>query len=377
MPVLGDHPLMVRVSVALVLANVRYWGAVAPLVRTQLEHWTRRAGDIPDPALREVAFANLREEGFNAQATATLATLAPREYRFSVVEAIVGLQVLYDYLDSLVERPLADPLGGGRQLYSAFVDAIVVDSQPRGGYYPPTHESDDGGYLEELIGVIRRALARLPSQTAIAEVSADAAERCAEAQVHAHATAVLGDGQLEQWAMSNAIDTGLQWREFLAGAVSSGLALHALTVAAANPHTSQEQARTLDEVYLSVCAVTTLLDGLVDYEQDMYHMGHPGYIRYYEDHEVLARGLMVVINRAANVACNIPNEAYHLMTLMGVVSYYLSAPTASSEFSRDVTERIRRELKPLITPPLAVLRAWRIAKRARAWTTSGPNHRWT
>lgn len=359
---------MVRVSVALVLANARYWGTVAPMVRTQLDYWTRRAGDIPDPALQEVAFANLREEGFNAQATATLATLAPRKYRLPVVEAIVGLQVLYDYLDSLIERPLADPSGDGHQLYKAFIDAIAVDSELQGDYYPPTHESDDGGYLEELIGVVRQALICLPSQAAIAEASAHAAERCAEAQIHAHATSALGDVQLEQWATSNAIDTGLQWREFLAGAVSSGLALHALTVAAANPHTSQEQARTIDEVYLSICAVTTLLDGLVDYEQDMRNMGHPGYIRYYDDNEALAEGLLSVIDRAATMACDLPNEAYHLMTLMGVVAYYLSAPTASSEFARDVTERIGRELKPLITPPLAVMRAWRIAKRARALT---------
>ena len=365
MPAFGDHSLMLRVSVALLCANARYWSTVAALVHTQLDHWTQRAEDIPDPALQRVALANLREEGFNAQATATLATLAPPRYRTPVVEAIVGLQVLYDYLDSLIERPLADPLCDGRQLYKAFVDTIVLDGEPRGDYYPPSHESDDGGYLPELVGVIRGALARLPSQTAIAGVSAHAAERCAEAQVHAHATATLGDAQLEQWATSNALDTGLQWREFLAGAVSSGLSLHALIAVAGDPHTSQEQALAVDEVYLSVCAVTTLLDGLVDYEQDIYNMGHPGYVRYYEDQVALAQGLRSVIHRAARKGRDLPNSAYHLMTLVGVVAYYLSAPTASSEYARDVISQIREELKPLITPPLVVMRTWRIAKRAR------------
>jgi tetraprenyl-beta-curcumene synthase len=371
MPVFGDHPLVVRVSVALVLANARYWSTIAPLVRTQLDYWTLHAEAIPNPVLQEVALANLREEGFNAQATATLATLAPREYRKPVVEAIVGLQVLYDYLDSLIERPLADPLGDGRRLYKAFIDAIVLDSEPRGDYYPPTHESNDGGYLQELIGVVRGALTRLPSQTAIAEVSAHAAERCAEAQIHAHATAILGDGQLERWATSNAVDTGLQWREFLAGAVSSGLALHALIATASDPHTSQERALAIDEVYLSVCAVTTLLDGLVDYEQDMRKMGHPGYVRYYEDPDALAHGLKSVIHRAASKGCDIPNGTYHLMTLVGVAAYYLSAPTAFGEYARDVTEQIHRGLKPLITPQLVVMRAWRIAKQARAWIAHG------
>ena len=193
---------------------------------------------------------------------------------------------------------------------------------------------------------MRRALTQLPCRAAIAEVSERAAERCAEAQVRAHAAPALGRTQLKQWAKRNAVPTGLQWREFLAGAVSSGLALHALIAAAADPRTTREQALAIDEVYLSVCALTTLLDSLIDYEQDR-SMGQPGYIRYYEDRDALAQGLRSVIHRAAARARDTPNGAYHLMTLVGVVAYYSSAPTASSEFARPVTEQIRRELRPI------------------------------
>ncbi len=366
MSAFGDRPLTARMSLALVLANARYWSTVAPLVRTQLAYWARRAEEIPDPALQDVALVNLREEGFNAQATATLATLAPREYRKPVVEAVVGLQIIYDYLDSLVERPLADPLGDGRRLYNALIDAVVLDTEPKDDYYTHTPPPDDGGYLQELVSVVRGALTRLPRIAVIAEVSERAAERCAEAQVRAHAAPVLGSAQLERWARGNALDTGLQCQEFLAGAVSSGLALHALIAAAADPHTSREQALAIDEVYLSVCAVATLLDGLIDHEQDVSSIGQPGYIRYYEDRDALARGLRSVIHGAAARARDAPNGVYHLMTLVGIIAYYSSAPTASSEFARPVTEQIRRELRPLITPTLAVMHAWRIAKRARA-----------
>jgi hypothetical protein len=361
---------MARMSLALVLANARYWSTVAPLVRTQLAYWVQRAEAIPDPALQEVALVNLREEGFNAQATATLATLAPREHRASAVEAIVGLQVIYDYLDSLVERPLADPLGDARQLYHALIDAVVLDTEPRGDYYTHIPPPDDGGYLEELVRVVRSALTRLPRKAAIAEVSKRAAERCAEAQVHAHAAPALGSAQLKLWARNNAAGTGLQWQEFLAGAVSSGLALHALIATAADPDTSREQVLAIDEAYLSVCALTTLLDGLIDYAQDMSSMGRPGYIRYYEDRDALAQGLRSVIHRAAALARDTPNNAHHLMTLVGIVAYYSSAPTASSEFARPLTKQIRRELRPLLAPTLAVMRAWRIAKRAQTLIAS-------
>jgi hypothetical protein len=369
MSTFGDHRLTARTSVTLVLANIRYWSLVAPQVRKQLGRWEHHAERITDPTLHDVAVENLREEGFNAQATATLATRAPAEHRDSVVEAIIGLQLIYDYLDSLLERALPDPLDDGRRLYRALVDAVTLDTEPCGGYYPPALQADDGGYLDELVAVVRRALGRLPSAAAIAEAAKHAAKRCAEAQARAHAVSALGDEQLELWARHNAADTGLQWREFLAGAVSSGFALHALIAAAADPRTTPEQALVIDEVYLSICALTTLLDGLIDYEQDMHSTGKPGYIRYYEDHEALSHALKTVLHRAAARTRDAPNSSYHLMTLVGVVAYYLSAPTASSEFARPVTEQIHHELTPLISPTLAVMRAWRSAKRARAVPT--------
>jgi tetraprenyl-beta-curcumene synthase len=365
MSVFDDRWLSTRTGLALILANARYWRTVAPLVRTQLERWQEHAEAIPDPTLQATALLNLREEGFNAQATATLATLAPHRHRKSVVEAIVGLQTMYDYLDSLVERPLADPLSDGQRLYQAFLDAVLPDTEPRDDYYPQPH-SDDGGYLLELIDVVRRALAQLPRLAAVTEVAERAAERCAEAQVRAHAAPLLGSAQLERWAQRNAAGTGLQWPEFLAGAVSSGLALHALIAAAADPRTTHGQAIALDHAYLSICALTTLLDSVIDYEQDIYGTGRPGYLRYYEDREALAQGLRAVLHRATGRTREVPDGAHHLVTLIGVVAYYSSAPTASSPWARHVISEISQELQPLITPTHAVMRAWRFLKRARA-----------
>jgi hypothetical protein len=53
------------------------------------------------------------------------------------------------------------------------------------------------------------------------------------------------------------------------------------------------------------------------------------------------------------------------MTLVGVVAYYASAPSAQSDFARPVTEQVRQHLRPVIGPTLAVMLAWRAAKRAR------------
>jgi hypothetical protein len=53
------------------------------------------------------------------------------------------------------------------------------------------------------------------------------------------------------------------------------------------------------------------------------------------------------------------------MTLAGVVAFYTTAPTASSDAAAVVAQHLQHELQPLITPTLAVMRAWRRAKRLR------------
>src|SRR5215218_1030654 len=103
-------------TVALVRANARFWPTVFPAVRRELRRWDRRAHTIPDPALRSQALAKLRNERFNAEVAATLATLVAPVRRREVTEAIVALEVMYDYLDGLGEQSVHDPLADGRQL---------------------------------------------------------------------------------------------------------------------------------------------------------------------------------------------------------------------------------------------------------------------
>lgn len=357
------RPSTLRMSGALILANLRYWRTVAPLANAQLKHWVARAEAIPSPRLQKIALENLDDEGFNAQATATLATLAPPRHRQPAVEAIVGLQVTYDYLDSLVEQPHPDPIANGRHLYRAFVDAIDPDREPSDRYYE-TQNMDDGGYLAELVATVRTALLRLPNHAATKQVAICAAERCSEAQVRAHATTVNGDEQLHDWASNQGSPLALGWREFLAGAVSSGLSLHALSVFSAVPFTTEEKAERLDRAYLSLCAITTLLDGLVDYQDDLDAMGHAGYIRYYESGEDFRLALKALIRRTADELAGLPDATHHLVTLSGIVAYYLSAPTMAHNAPYQVADELRRELGPSLVVPLAVMRTWRFAKRS-------------
>ncbi len=341
---------------ALLLANLRYWTTVAPLVRRELRRWKERAREIPNPARRELATAKLREERFNVEVAATLATLAPRAYRSPAVEAIVALQVAYDYLDLLGEQQ-----PGTRQLHT------LVDAFRHGSPHNSEHEADPPSqngdtYARELAIATRLALAKLPAAGAIAEVSLGCAERCAEAQrVSHHATL----SECEAWARSESAGTGLRWPEYLAGAAASVLSLHALIAAAADPHTTTADARAIDIAYLSICALT-MLDSLVDRHHDLA-AGELSYVDLYGSPELMAARLTLLARGAEERARALPHGAHHLVTLAGIVAYYTSALTSRSAYPPSITKPIRDELQPLMTPTLAVMRAWRRAKHALAF----------
>jgi tetraprenyl-beta-curcumene synthase len=363
----GKRPLTTQAGVALLVANGRFWTQVAPLTKTQLRRWEQRAKAIANEDLRSLALEKLSQEHFNSEVAATLATLAPRRQRAAVVEAIVAYEVMYDYLDGLTERPTDEPIRTGQQLYRAFTDAIAIDRCPQRDYYGLHAGADDGGYLEDLARAVRQALRHLPGAQAIADASQRAAARCAEAQIRAHAVPVIGVQQLEDWARSQAAGTPMGWQEFLAGAASSVLAVHALIATAANPQTTATQACELDTVYLSICALSTMLDSLIDYQQDA-DAGEAGYERFYDTHEMISRDLAHAIHRALEHAEPLEDGAHHTMTLVGVAAYYLSAPSAKEPFVRPVAQSVRNELRPLITPTLAIMRCWRLAKQAKRHT---------
>jgi tetraprenyl-beta-curcumene synthase len=363
--ILDDRRLLARALLALGLANARYWPSVWPTVRGQLRRWERRAAEIEDPELRTLALEKLHEERFNAEVAATLATLVPAAQRRGVVKAIVALEVLYDYLDGLTEQPSEDPLEDGNALFAAFLDAVDVSARNIDeDYFRRRGRRDDGGYLRELSIATRLAVNALPAKAAVADAAAHASARCAQAQVRKHAASAIGARQLEDWARAEATGTPLGWREMTAGAASSVLAVHALIAAAADPRTSPADAAGLEETYLLIGVLITALDSLIDYNDDE-SAGQAGFVGLYEDHDELADALADTCGQALAKASTVRDAPHHLMTLAGVVAYYASAAGARSELARPIAAQLQAQLRPLITPTIAVMRVWRLAKRAR------------
>jgi tetraprenyl-beta-curcumene synthase len=364
-----DRRLATRAGIALVRVNIRYWCTVAPLARRQLHCWRQHAETIEDPALRTIALAKLDEEGFNAEAAAMLATLVPRKERRRAVEAMVALEIIYDYLDGLTESPSRYPPADGPRLFTAFTDAVSPSLPSSGDYYRHRPHKEDR-YLEPLVATVRTALAGLPAAPMLADLLHASAARGAAAQLHIHAAEHTGQAELERWARQQAAGTSLQWREFLAGAACSVLCVHALIIAASNSRTTHDQALELDRIYLSISVLPTVLDSIIDCQADNSD-GNPGYVQHYEDDGVLARRLASVVDDVIARSRHLPHRAHHVMTLVGVVAYYLSDPGADTDFSRAVTMQLAQRSQPLLAPTLAMMRAWRAAKHLRArWRAS-------
>ncbi len=351
---------------ALLRANFRYWPTVFPFVAVQLRRWEHYAAAIQEPVLRELALRKLTDERFNAEVAATLATLAPRRLRARTTEALVAYEVLYDFLDGLTEGPLEDPLAEGRRLYRPFVRGVIV------GEPADDIDADNAGaYVTALSLTTQTALSGLPRANAVTHAARNAAQRCAEAQTRTHAATQLGGEQLQRWAERTAAGSDLGWRVFLAGSMASVLSIHALIGAAAREDTTATDADELDKAYLTICALSTMLDSLVDHDADRAE-GRASFLDVYESIDAFERDFTHTGLLAVEQARRLRDGDHHLMMLVGVLAYYLSAPAASSEIAQLSTAEIRSRLDSTLAPTLRVMRAWRTAKRARWSTPLGP-----
>jgi len=338
---------------ALFTLGACYWLTIYPRARREIRHWKRRAGDIRDPLLRAQALEKLTRERLNPEAAAFFALLAPRRRRRVLIRLMVGFQIAYDYLDAINEQPSTAALRNGLQLHRALTDAVRQRPSHADYYlYHPQH--DDDGYLDELVDACHEAMLRLPSGRVIEPVLINAAERCGEGQSHNHAVLVEGEGQLIEWTASLGDTNGYRWWELAAAGISC-LALHALFALAACAST-RAQAERVDAAYFpSVCAISALLDSLIDRPGDLTGSNH-SFVSHYPSASAAAERFAVIAGEARQLSGRLRSRTRHATILAGIASFYLSAPEASSEFARAAAERTLVCLGPATGPMRAVMR---------------------
>jgi tetraprenyl-beta-curcumene synthase len=340
----------------------RYWLAVFPVARAELAHWRERAAAVPDETLRGHALTTLADEHLNAEGAAVFATFAPRAHRALATRLLVRYQVMYDYLDTLTEQPVAAPLAASRHLHRALT-AALGESPPAAGYYARYPHSDDGGYLQELVSASRTAFHALPASSSAAAAVLRAARRSAEGQSQNHAAMLTHSPTLECWATrATPAGSGLCWWE-TAAAAGSSLAIHALLAAAADPKLTAAAAQQIEGAYWPwINGLNTLLESMIDSREDADTDNH-SYVSHYTSPQLMAARLELIAEEAACAARQLPRARQHVAILTGMAAFYLASPDARLPPARVAARQVRQRIGSSLALPLALLRARRRLSR--------------
>ena len=359
-PILGR-----RLALATTFAGAarRYWLSVFPCLGCEVRRWQSRASEIRDPVLRRLALDSQHAKRKSLEGAVAFAAFVPRPGRRSVIRALTAYQVIFDYLDTLSEQPSVDPIVNGRQLNQALLTAVEPQSSSLDYYAHHSHRNDDG-YLEDLVRVCRAALGTLPSYAATAAAVRRATERIVAYQSLNHGDAHGSHDAFARWAAEETRpDTGLRWWETGAAAGSS-LAVLALITAAADPLLTSEQTAALENAYYPwIGALHTLLDSLVDWQEDTTTAGQRSLIDCYLSPAETAARLEMIAAQAVRHARSLPRANHHAMIIAAMASLYLSDPQASMPGALLAKQQVLATMGDLAAPTMLVMGARRAAGR--------------
>ncbi len=343
-------------------AAQRYWLGVFPCVCREFRHWRLRAGEIPDPMLRRLAFSAQRAKRENLEGAAAFAAFVPCAMRAIVVRALTSYQMAFDYIDTISEQSDGDPIANGRRLNQALLTALEP-GVPHPNYYAHHRWHDDAGYLEDLIDACRAAIGELPSYAAVAEPVRRATVRIVAYQSLNHGDAHGSHDAFARWArVQTPPSTGLRWWE-AGAAAGSPLVVFALIAAAAERTVRADDARAVEGAYFPwIGSLSSLLDGLIDQQEDTAD-GLRSLIGYYSSPQETASRLQMIAAQALRRTQALPNAQHHTMILAAMASFYGSAPQASSPDIRAAMRQIVDTMGDFAVPTMAILSARRGASR--------------
>jgi tetraprenyl-beta-curcumene synthase len=335
----------------------QYELSIVPQARAEIRRWATAAAMVPDPILRRHAITAITVDAGNAEAVAAFAALATRRHQRTTVELLIAHQILVDYVDALGEQVCAGRLTEGLRIGRALA-ASVSDSPPDA--VDPL--GDDGGYLAALIAACQERLWQLPAATAVQPTAEAAAISWAQGLAHSHTAARSGEpSNLKRWTAEQPGSEGYDWWEIAAGS-NSNIAIAALLGAAADPGTTTSDATRIAGAYWPhLCAMSTLLDSLIDYERDA-QSGDVSFVSHYPDRDATRRGLVRAARRCLAATRTLPRSHTHMMIVCGVAAYY-AANTERDSLAAEIVPHVLDALRPNATPIIAALRVQQRLKR--------------
>jgi tetraprenyl-beta-curcumene synthase len=312
---------------------------------------------MPANPIRDDALSSLDTKRFHAEGAALFATL-PRRRDERLLRLLVAYELLWDFLDSVSERPCADIVANGRWLHQALVEALDPDA-PVSDYYRHHPWRDDGGYLRALVEACREVCRELPSFPLVRSRAIQQAARAQVCALNHDPSPGRRDERLEAWVTREYPDAhGFRWYE-LSAAASASLAVHALFALAAEPDCDERRVAVTVAAYSPwVNLACTMLDSFSDLDQDATNGDH-NYLSHYPTREIAFKRLQEIVHQSGRLVRELPRGARHAILATGMVSMYLSKDSACTPELRPAAHGIMRAAGRLPFVLWPILRVWR------------------
>lgn len=353
-------PLTPPQLAALARAAVRQLAWGQRLISRENADWLARASRIPDLSLRAAALRALTTKRGHTDGAALFSILSPRRDA-TLVQALLAIEITWDYLDSVHE--LAPEEANGRQLHQALADAVDPD-RPLTDWYRHHPTSEDGGYLAALVDTARTTLTALPSY---ALVRAPLAREMRRAQVLAlnH----LLDPRERDRALQQLVadefaeqDGTVHWYE-LTGAASASLVPLVLVALAGDPRCTPDDVERTYAVYWPwVSLSTTMLDSYADRAEDRVSGDH-SYVAHYPDEQTALLRISYVLDQAARRVLTLRDGHRHAVILAAMAAMYLTKDSVRIPADRAQTAALLRAGGSLPQALAPILRLWRLRYR--------------
>jgi tetraprenyl-beta-curcumene synthase len=346
-------------------AAALYWLGVFPRVRSEQRSWAARASHIPDRQLRELALSTIFEERGNVEGASAFAVLAARARRTEVVRILSAFQIIYDYVDTLVEQDAPSPVRNGLMLHRALCVALSPASA-HSDYYQHHPNDSDGGYLRELVEQCASCLSLLPSSAAMRAPAALATRRMQVFQALNHSPSQRAHTALARWALAQTTShPDLHWWES-AAATASSLSVFALIAAGSHAGLREGTAWQIYRAYHPwIGALHVLLDSMLDHEQDL-DAGRHSLIEHYRSPQQAAERLGAIARVAAHRAQALPDGRRHHMILAAMASFYLSATPTRLPHAALVRRAVLDAVGAPAQPTMLIMRVRAAAQRIRS-----------
>nr|WP_277999019.1 tetraprenyl-beta-curcumene synthase family protein [Moorella sulfitireducens] len=314
-----------------------------PAVDREIKSWRHLAASIPEPVLRQQALASLTLKKFHCQGGSVYAAFTPWDrYGEQLLQAIVALQTISDYLDNLCDRAGVLEEKAFCQLHLAFTDALSPGMALH-DYYAGYPCCCDGGYLQALVRACQQALKALPGYKIAQEEIMYLAGLYCRLQATKHVDTARRQERLQSWLqpLLGQILAPIYWWE-LAAATGSTLGIFALMAAAAREDVTATEIAGLKDAYLPwIGGLHILLDYFIDQQEDRQG-GDLNFCTFYRDEKEAGQRLQFFLEASLEKAQKLPDPTFHLLVVQGLPALYLSDAKAGGPVYLSTREAVLR-----------------------------------